>query len=981
MIFSAFCACVALAGVLALNNSAPAGEPPATQGVEKPGTLKTLVRANEPLTDRQKVLRMLKYIRESGSIFRIGGKNMSARDAADLLESNWPHNNVRTATEFIEKYASSSPSQLDGKPVINYALAGDKEQKLSDYLTPVLEYINRTCATVEDRPFVKESSFKLWPLLYMSAGQDGQNISAIWPLFQYEANWRGYSHTAFYPLFSVTEDRNRDFWKTEFLYPLSSFGAEDGTEHAYFFPLFYWEKNRGKSTASWDVLWPLLHGESKGPDYSLFEFRPLVAVENDTRKGSEHYAVSTLFVPLIESLALFKYSEEKFTVHSHLFPLYIYDKDKPKNESELQLLWPISSFTSGENSCSGYIFPLAWWGSGDNRSYFAGPLGLVWYDEAIKERDVYFHFFPFFFGRSIGLKAGGESSWNAILPPLLYFGSDQSRDYSRFDFLFPLFGHLSENSFSSTWAFPLFYHCENSAIDSMRSFTWAAPTVFISSEKEDYSFRIFPLYYYGSHCTPGTRETVRSEHDSLMFLFHREWDNETNYSYTHFMFPLFCHSDNNGDYSGWLFPVAFWGGDYSLKNSGYVTLFPFVYSAWKPGELNTVVFPFVWYFSWEGGSVTHVWPFYGTGSWKDRFGSYNQTSFMYPLVSFTSEESGNYQLTRFLYPLFWYKRDAGTGERDAAFLWPIFNYQENKNVQYHWFLPLYAYNYDKKTEDSDFWFFPLLMNYNVQNIDNKAAGHDFSIFWELFRQRTVAAKSWELRLNPLFQYYETYDNAGRANESCFSIAWMLVRAWSGENDYSFRIGWELYKNRSEAGEYTHNFHPLWMYYSDAVNKTSGLDLLYLLFNYRENEKEKTYAYRFLGLLWFCQQTKEGYTHQFNPIYQYESGMSDGKDWSGLSLFWILARYNSVGDDYTFNFLIRLFHIENNRDYSSVEFHPLFMYSSGKDEGANFNLLYYLFRAHNGKTECWWSFLGGFLGYSSDEAANTSSLRLFWFLNL
>jgi hypothetical protein len=168
-----------------------------------------------------------------------------------------------------------------------------------------------------------------------------------------------------------------------------------------------------------------------------------------------------------------------------------------------------------------------------------------------------------------------------------------------------------------------------------------------------------------------------------------------------------------------------------------------------------------------------------------------------------------------------------------------------------------------------------------------------------------------------------------------------------------------------------------MYFNNTAENKSGLDLGYLVFNYRGNEKENTYAYRFLGLLWFVEQTKDRYSHQFNPIWQYQSK----GDWMGYSLFWILFRYNSQGDNYAADVLFRLWHQERNRDFSALEFHPLFMYNSGKDEGTNLSLLYYLFRTHNGEKEMWWSFLGGFLGYSSDDAKNASSLRVLWFLNL
>jgi hypothetical protein len=88
-----------------------------------------------PLTEQQKIERLIAAVRKSGMVLIRDGSEHSAEDAADSLQEDWDAaGDVATARDFIEKVAARSP--LTGQPHVVRAKSGDSTSR--DWLTEQL---------------------------------------------------------------------------------------------------------------------------------------------------------------------------------------------------------------------------------------------------------------------------------------------------------------------------------------------------------------------------------------------------------------------------------------------------------------------------------------------------------------------------------------------------------------------------------------------------------------------------------------------------------------------------------------------------------------------------------------------------------------------------------------------------------------------------------------------------------------------------
>jgi hypothetical protein len=91
-----------------------------------------------PLTEEQKIERLIAAVRKSGMVLIRDGSEHPAEEAADSLQEDWDAaGDVATARDFIEKVAARSP--LTGRPHVVRAKSGDSTSR--DWLTEQLAEI------------------------------------------------------------------------------------------------------------------------------------------------------------------------------------------------------------------------------------------------------------------------------------------------------------------------------------------------------------------------------------------------------------------------------------------------------------------------------------------------------------------------------------------------------------------------------------------------------------------------------------------------------------------------------------------------------------------------------------------------------------------------------------------------------------------------------------------------------------------------
>jgi hypothetical protein len=94
-----------------------------------------------PLTEQQKIERLIAAVRKSGMILIRDGSEHSAEQAADSLQEDWEAaGDVATARDFIEKVAARSP--LTGRPHVVRAKSGDSTSRdwLAERLAEIEEH-------------------------------------------------------------------------------------------------------------------------------------------------------------------------------------------------------------------------------------------------------------------------------------------------------------------------------------------------------------------------------------------------------------------------------------------------------------------------------------------------------------------------------------------------------------------------------------------------------------------------------------------------------------------------------------------------------------------------------------------------------------------------------------------------------------------------------------------------------------------------
>ncbi|MBI3505031.1 MAG: hypothetical protein HY059_09335 [Proteobacteria bacterium] len=133
-----------------------------------------------------------------------------------------------------------------------------------------------------------------------------------------------------------------------------------------------------------------------------------------------------------------------------LRPFYFRESDAEKTYERRSVLWPLGDYERRGGDVSFHVFPLYWHARSPALSYSVLP--PLYFDYAAGERS-YRHLFPFY-GRHL---RGDHYARTFVLGPVFISTRDRRAGSERWDFLFPLFGHLAGPGAGATWLFPAYF--------------------------------------------------------------------------------------------------------------------------------------------------------------------------------------------------------------------------------------------------------------------------------------------------------------------------------------------------------------------------------------------------------------------------------------------------------------------------------------------------------------------------------------------
>ncbi|UCG68279.1 MAG: hypothetical protein JSV09_10700 [Thermoplasmata archaeon] len=243
-------------------------------------------------------------------------------------------------------------------------------------------------------------SLALLPPYYIHLGKKDDKLFHIWPLY-------GKLQKGSYTEYST-------------LWPLFRFGSDPKNRTRLDHVLFYYHKaEKEKSLTSIFPLWWHQETPRTTNDASVL----LHWYDNDKAKGRKDLTFLWLFPP---EISLVKYQQGPAHLRHTVFPLYSYQYDQIKNALHWTLLWPLFSYSSGEEffQQTSLLWKVI---SYEQRGKESSEFRFLWRLIRNKKTDksYTFEFNPLYYYES----EKGKGSYFAILGGL--FGVETTRDQSK----------------------------------------------------------------------------------------------------------------------------------------------------------------------------------------------------------------------------------------------------------------------------------------------------------------------------------------------------------------------------------------------------------------------------------------------------------------------------------------------------------------------------------------------------------------------
>ncbi len=421
------------------------------------------------------------------------------------------------------------------------------------------------------------------------------------------------------------------------------------------------------------------------------------------------------------------------------------------------VLWPLSSFYSGEDSGGSradLLFPIVHWSrDGDTVRYALRPLFDVETDETADDVDLLWPLFKW--------RAEAEETRLSLLYVFPLYDHEVRADYDRLSagivyhrktspgdsylWLWPLFGHSDEGGRTKTWVLPPLFGHGRSA-DGGRQWVetdllW--PLFHYEREDDTVSLRAFPLLWQ----TVGPDAT-----DRVLFPFWWQFDDAD--SSFRLLLPVYGRQTEGED-----FARTFFGGPLFIHTRDgdertYDLLWP-LFGYRTDGEATSLrAFPVLFTHRSPEESYTYLWPLFGYE--EDRAAGGWEVSTLTPFFRYAS----------------------GPGSTEVGFPWPVFTWEGfAEGHDFHLFPFFHSERRGKRSEGS------VLLKLADWESDEEKGTSDFRILWRLVQVTDGEHKDVTV-VNPFYRHEE--NDRGDTYWSVF-FGLLARKVENGETDW--RVLW------------------------------------------------------------------------------------------------------------------------------------------------------------------------------------------------
>lgn len=370
---------------------------------------------------------------------------------------------------------------------------------------------------------------------------------------------------------------------------------------------------------------------------------------------------------------------EAFSRHFILFPVFSKLEDEGLGLRAWDVIWPLFHYEISPTIFSVRALPFYWH---TRTPRYGLTVGFPLYWSFTSRERLYWHLLPFY-----GVHRSEEGYMKRfVLGPLFIDTRDPQTNYSRQDFIFPIFSRIREGENKQSWLIPIYYH--SSDPDSSLTLS-VIPLPYVNLKAHDQEvFHLWPLY---------GRKVQRSyrEHATVWPLFRYGRDPQNDVRMIHI--PPFYHKKQRDDVFTTLYPL--WWYHTTPSKTLHSTLFLHWYENDRASKVTR--FSFLWYIPPEislfkyqrhPDLVRHaVFPFYSYESNKST--DTLQWSFLWPAFSYRSQGEFGRQ-TEFLWKVASYERkDPET--RDFRIFWRLIRNSRTKESSTIEFNPLYYYEFER----------------------------------------------------------------------------------------------------------------------------------------------------------------------------------------------------------------------------------------------------------------------------------------------
>jgi hypothetical protein len=692
---------------------------------------------------------------------------------------------------------------------------------------------------------------------------------------------------------------------------------------------------------------------------------------------------------------------------SFIWPFFRWSRDPVKDNSEVNLFWPLFQHRTSPEFKHDRFLPLyAWTRTTAKEPTSTLPLGLypplpLFY----RQTGDGFSYNRFFW--LAWMTRNGESEHDFVLN--YYYVQSSSENYHTGLFplwhrsrwpghkldLAPLYVYYANSDHEFRTVFPLWWEYRSPESSLKVGF----PVYYDYRTSSSTFTTFFPLYYHSTDAAFGSELTY-------YFPFYGTYRRGETLKRHLLLFPLWSHlHDEATGLNAWDAVWPFFHYETAPDRSS-IRVLPFYWSRQAPDGGFAIGFPIYWHFNSSESTQTHVVPLFGHYEKQDyrlnyvlgplfieqKDVGYHRLDLLGGLFSYRRSDEDTQS---HFFPLYWAWNSPGYGQR---LLFPLFGTERASptysSIYFLGFQPSYSLVEFTRDPSNDYsmtrflnvYFrsdlgghfgtvFPLYWNWGDRHQNNwmvlpLAAGHSDSatgaydyaflgLTGGLSLFGATRGSDYDSQRALIFYQRRTGD---RHLRTVFPLFWQW---WEPEvsDTYLFPL-YSSTRDPDEHGWGLIGITPTWSLLSNTSEGGTSSSRLFPLYGVRSSTE--TTEVSVLGVwhgisLFHYEKSDHSVRHRFIPLYSYDRSGEDGAPGyeKHTSVLWRVVYYEHEGEETDFRFLFRLIRLHSEPQRSVTEVNPFYFKITRKDSS-------------------YWAVLGGLFGVETHPDGRRT-YKFLWFL--